>query len=74
MKTIPSILTTIRNHRIAANYSQEYMAHCIGISQAAYCKIESGKTELKITHLFKIVEILKLEINLTPPPLRKFFL
>lgn len=42
------------------NYSQEYLAKSLNISQAAYSKIESGTTQLSIEHLVKISEIYRI--------------
>lgn len=59
----------IRLHRLAKNYSQEYMAFMLEISQPAYSKIERDATELTIQRVFDIAEIL--EINpfiLLPKP------
>ncbi|NJN35174.1 MAG: helix-turn-helix transcriptional regulator [Saprospiraceae bacterium] len=55
MKTI---LHNLKNFREARHLSQEYLAAELGISQAAYSKIENGKTELTIAMLDKICHIL----------------
>lgn len=56
------ILNKIRNARQFRGYSHEYIAHHLNISQAAYSKIENGKTQLTIQRLFQITEILDISI------------
>lgn len=51
----------IKRYREMMNYSQEYVAIMIGISQPAYAKIEQGKTKITIERLKKISEVLKVE-------------
>lgn len=41
------------------NLSQIQMADRLDITQAAYNKIETGKTHLAVKHLLKISEVLK---------------
>lgn len=47
---------------MSRNWSQEQVAYELGISQAAYSKIESGKTAIKISHLKKLSEIYQEDI------------
>lgn len=54
------ILRNIKHTRIIKGYSQEAIAYQLKISQAAYHKIESGKTELKVNMLFEIIELLNI--------------
>ncbi|MBS1526465.1 MAG: helix-turn-helix transcriptional regulator [Bacteroidetes bacterium] len=49
----------IRLQRLTKNYSQEYMAFMLDISQAAYSKIERGETELTLKRIYEIAEILE---------------
>lgn len=49
----------IRLQRLTNNYSQEYMAFMLDISQAAYSKIERGETVLTLPRIYEIAEILK---------------
>ncbi|MXV49937.1 helix-turn-helix domain-containing protein [Pedobacter sp. HMF7647] len=49
----------IRIQRVIKQYSQEYVANCMDISQAAYSKIERGETELSVERLYEIAEILE---------------
>lgn len=51
----------IRKIRELKGYSQEYIAHSIGISQNAYSKLETGKTKLDFEKLSKIA--VKLDIK-----------
>ena len=58
-----AILANIRNARIAKDYSQEYMAFKLGISQNAYSKIELGYSSVTVNRLFEIAVILESEIH-----------
>jgi transcriptional regulator with XRE-family HTH domain len=49
----------IRLQRLTKNYSQEYMAFMLEISQAAYSKIERGETILTLPRVYEIAEILQ---------------
>lgn len=53
------ILTKIRLKRLEKNFSQDYLASKIGISQSYYARIESGKNELTLTSLLKIATVLE---------------
>lgn len=50
----------IREKRTSMGYSQEYLADFIGISQAKFSELESGKTQFRINELSKIIELLEL--------------
>ena len=52
----------IRKRRNELDYSQEYMASQIGISQPAYAKLESGDTKINIKRLEKIAAILAIDM------------
>jgi len=52
------ILKKIRRIRRMKEYSQEYMAFRLGISQNAYSRLEIGRTHLTIERLFEICTIL----------------
>ena len=45
------------------NYSQEYVAQELGISQSVYARIESGAVIPKIDRLQRIAEILDIDIS-----------
>lgn len=57
----------IRVQRLAKNYSQEYMAWALGISQAAYSNIERGETDLTLTRIYEIAEILEISAYIIIP-------
>jgi transcriptional regulator with XRE-family HTH domain len=50
---------TIRAYRLQKNFTQEYMAYRLGISQKAYSKIEAGITELTVRRLYEIASELE---------------
>lgn len=57
--------TIIRKVREQRNYTQEFVAKQMGISQNAYSKIENGYTQLTVKHikdLSKILEVSLLEL------------
>lgn len=58
---IDEILPKIRSKRQELNYSQEYVALLLPISQGSYNKIENGNTELTVKMLSDITTILGLE-------------
>lgn len=61
--SIQNIGFKLKTLREINNYSQEYIAGQLNISQAAYSKIESGATQLAIEHLTKLAEVYKLTPN-----------
>lgn len=56
------LATKIRKLREIYGYSQEYVAFEMGISQAAYSKKETGRTELSFSCLEKLASIYKLSM------------
>ncbi|MES2828603.1 MAG: helix-turn-helix transcriptional regulator [Bacteroidota bacterium] len=52
----------IRKIREFRNYTQDYLAAKLGISQNAYSKIELGYSKLTIERLFQIAAVLEVEI------------
>ena len=59
----------IRIRRLTKNYSQEYMAFMLDISQAAYSNLERDETELTIRRIYEIAEILEMSpFELMPKP------
>lgn len=48
----------IREQREMKKISQYAVAYAIGMSQAAYSKIERGETEVKVSHLYSIAAFL----------------
>lgn len=57
------IVESIKSIRKRKGYSHENMALEMNISQVAYSKIEKGITKLTIERLYKIAEILEVEIG-----------
>jgi transcriptional regulator with XRE-family HTH domain len=58
----------IRIQRLMKNYSQEYMAFMLEISQPAYSKIERDETEITLRRLYDIAEVLQVDpFTLMPP-------
>lgn len=51
------IALKIRKLREIHNYPQEYVAFQLGVSQAAYSKKETGRTELSLTVLQQVATI-----------------
>jgi transcriptional regulator with XRE-family HTH domain len=52
----------IRKIREIRNYTQDYLAAKLGISQNAYSKIELGYSKLTLERLFQISAILEVEV------------
>ncbi|MFD2863376.1 helix-turn-helix domain-containing protein [Mucilaginibacter antarcticus] len=57
---INAIAVSIRKKRESKNYTQEYLAYKLNISQNAYSKIELGYTKITVERLFQIAEVLEL--------------
>lgn len=58
---VKAIAATIRKKREAKNYTQEYLAYKLSISQNAYSKIELGYTKITVERLLQIAEVLETE-------------
>jgi transcriptional regulator with XRE-family HTH domain len=54
--------TIIRKYRELRNYTQEYVAKEMGISQNAYSKIENNYTQLTVNHIKQISRILEVSL------------
>jgi transcriptional regulator with XRE-family HTH domain len=54
--------SVIRKFREMRNYSQEYVAGKMGISQNAYSKIENSITQLTVSHVRQISAILEVSM------------
>ncbi|PTQ92138.1 helix-turn-helix protein [Mucilaginibacter yixingensis] len=67
MNTMDTIGEKIRIQRLIKNYSQEYMAFMLEISQPAYSNIESGKTEITLNRIYEIAEVLEISAYLLMP-------
>ena len=61
-KFTETILNRIILKRKSLSYSQEYIAYKLGICQEAYGKIERGQTELTTNRLYKIAEVLDIDV------------
>lgn len=67
----------IRQLREQHNYTQEYVAKKLGMSQNAYSKIENAYTQLTVKHVKKlskvlevsVLDLLKDEFEIHPPSL-----
>ena len=57
------VLAAIRAKRMELNYTQEYMAFKLNISQNAYSKIELSYTKLTLEALFNIADILETHVT-----------
>lgn len=55
------VARNIRSVREYRNYTQEYVAGKIGISQNAYSKLELGFHKLSLERLFQIAEVLEVD-------------
>lgn len=54
--------TVLRKYREIRNYSQDYVARKMGISQNAYSKIENNITQLTVNHVKQVSKILEVSI------------
>ena len=54
-----TVLETIHSLRRIREYSQDFMAYKLGISQNAFSKLESGKTPPTMESFFKIADLLQ---------------
>jgi transcriptional regulator with XRE-family HTH domain len=55
------ITAKIRTLRRTREYSQEYMALMLHISQNAYSRLENGKTPITIDRLYEVCMILQIK-------------
>jgi len=58
---IRSVVANIRQVRELRNYTQEYVAMKLGISQNSYSKIELAYTKITVEKLIQIAEILQVD-------------
>jgi len=59
---IKAIAANIRYRREYRNYTQEYLAAKLDISQNAYSKIELGYTKITVERLFQIADVLDYDV------------
>ncbi|HVW98002.1 MAG TPA: helix-turn-helix transcriptional regulator [Mucilaginibacter sp.] len=57
-----AIVSNIRKIREYRNYTQDYLAAKLKISQNAYSKIELGYSNITLNRLVEIAEILEIEL------------
>ena len=58
-----SIALNIRKLRVMKEYSQEYMAYRLGVSQPTYCRIEKNGQKINFQTLIKIASILETSVE-----------
>lgn len=58
---IRTVTTNIRKIRESKDYTQDYLAVKLAISQNAYSKIELGYTKITVERLFQIAQILEVD-------------
>jgi len=63
MYNIEAVASNIRNARLYRNYSQDYLAYKLNISQNAYSKVECGYTKVTLERLIIIADILQVKLN-----------
>lgn len=51
---------TIRLERIRKNFTQQYVADEIGVSQSQYSRVEKGEISLDIEKVGKIIKVLEI--------------
>ena len=62
-KKVTATIRRIRTIRESKEYSQDYLAAKLGISQNAYSKIELGYSGLSLERLFIIGRVLEVDVN-----------
>ena len=63
MYDIKVVAANIKNARLQRNYSQDYLAHKLNISQNAYSKVECGYTRVTLERLNIIANVLQVELS-----------
>jgi len=61
--TVASLIGRIRKRREALNYSQEYLAAKLCISQKTYSKLELQHNKLTVERLLQICDVLEVDIK-----------
>lgn len=59
---VKDVVANIRKIREYKNYTQDYLAAKLKISQNAYSKIELGYSSITLTRLISIAEILEVDL------------
>ena len=60
-KKIKEIMNVIKEKRTLLGLTQMYFAEKLNVSYATYSNLESGKTEITLSKLLELIEILKQE-------------
>lgn len=60
---VSQIISAIRRRRMRLQYSKEYVADKLNISQNKYSRIELGKTTLTLSQLFQICDVLEMDVQ-----------
>ena len=58
-----SVVQRVKKVRVEKNFTQDYLAKKLGLSQKAYSKIENSESKLNVDTLIKISEILDTPIT-----------
>ena len=53
----------VRLLREERGFTQQHMAELMGMSQAAYSRLESGQSEMSLYRVMKLSELLKLPLT-----------
>lgn len=61
--TVSSLIGIIRTRRESLNYSQEYLAAKLCISQKTYSKLELQHNKLTVERLLQICDVLEVDIK-----------
>ncbi len=62
-KKVKVILKNIKKRRLELGYTQDYMAHKLGIQQNVYSKIELNNIKLTACRFLVICELLEIEVT-----------
>jgi transcriptional regulator with XRE-family HTH domain len=57
------VITNIKTIRETKNYSEEYMADKMGISQSTYNRKENGEGDFTLTELIKMADVLEVSVS-----------
>jgi transcriptional regulator with XRE-family HTH domain len=57
------VITNIKTIRETKNYSEEYMADKMGISQSTYNRKENGDGDFTLTELIKMADVLEVSVS-----------
>jgi len=62
-KKVKVVLKNIKKRRLELGYTQDYMAHKLGIQQNVYSKIELNNIKLTACRFLVICELLEIEVT-----------